>query len=42
MTINRVISYKTLQSITKAGKQPSLGAATKTELWERPEVGITP
>ena len=42
MTTNRVISYKTLQTITKAGKQLSLGAATKTELWERPEAGITP
>ena len=42
MTTNRVISYKTLQTISKAGKQLSLGAATKTELWERPEAGITP
>jgi hypothetical protein len=42
MTTNKVVSYKALQSITKAGRQLVLGAATKTESWERPEAGITP
>ena len=41
MTTNRVISFKNLETITKSGKQVVLGAATKTELWNRPETGIT-
>lgn len=41
MTTNRVLSFKTLDTVTKAGKQLSLGAATETELWNRPEAGIT-
>lgn len=41
MTTNRVLSYKTLLNITKGGHQVALGAATKTELWDRPETGVT-
>lgn len=42
MTTNRVLSYKTLQTVSRAGQQLSIGAATKTELWNRPETAITP
>ncbi|KAI9845010.1 MAG: hypothetical protein M1837_005154 [Sclerophora amabilis] len=42
MTTNRVLSYKTLLTVSKAGQQLSLGAATRTELWDRPETAITP
>lgn len=41
MTTNRVISFKNLDTVTRAGKQLSLGAATRTELWNRPETAIT-
>jgi len=41
MTTNRVIISKTLDTVTRAGKQLTLGAATKTELWNRSEAGIT-
>ena len=41
MTTNRVLAHKTLELVTKAGKRLVIGAATKTELWERPEAGIT-
>ena len=41
MTTNRVISFKNLETVTKSGKQLVLGAAIKTELWTRPEAGIS-
>lgn len=42
MTTNRVLSYKTLLTITRAGQQLSLGAATQTEKWDRPDIGMSP
>ncbi len=41
MTTNRVISFKSLDTVTRADEQLSLGAATKTELWNRPEAATT-
>lgn len=41
MTTNRVISFKNLDTVARAGKQLLLDAAIKTELWNRPELTIT-
>ena len=41
MTTNRVISFKSSDTATRAGKRLTLGAATNTELWSRPEAVIT-
>ena len=38
--VNRVIAQKFLQNITKAGEQVELYIATKTQDWDRPEVGV--
>lgn len=42
MSTNRVLSYKNVMVVQKAGKHILLGAAVETELFNRPDAGITP
>ncbi len=37
MSSNRIIKSELFSTITKGGKQITLGVATETQVWKRPE-----
>jgi endonuclease/exonuclease/phosphatase (EEP) superfamily protein YafD len=40
MASNRILSSKTLATITKSGADVVLAAATETQQWKRPEAAV--